>query len=430
MAGAGVASRVAAFGVLRDVSGGAYADRAAADRFETLSSADRGFAQQLAYGAIRLRGRLDTELAPLCNRPLTRLDPPLLDALRLGLYQLRETRIPAHAAVNETLDAVRDSLSSGAHGLANAVLRRAAREGRSEELFPSLEDDPVAHLATWGSHPDWLVRRWLDRWPLAAVERLVENDNHPPPVTLRLLDGPPGEGDWARLADLGLAPVESSVSMARVMNGPPAEAMRAAHAIAQDPAASSVVDYVSTGLEGPFLDACAAPGGKALGIWFASPARPVIASDVSVRRLAQVRQGALATGAEPLLLAMDARYPAVAGVRSILLDVPCSGTGVMRRRPDSRWRLTADRLADLVVLQAELLEAAADMLEPGGLLVYATCSIEPEENERQVDQFLEQHEDFERDANGLSRGEDLFIAPWEHDTDGAFASRLRKRREG
>ena len=198
----------------------------------------------------------------------------------------------------------------------------------------------------------------------------------------------------------------------------------------EDPAASSVVDYVCNGLEGPVLDACAAPGGKTLGLWFASPARPLIAADVSRSRLSQVCAGAAAAGADPMLVAMDARYPAVASARTILLDVPCSGTGVLRRRPDSRWRLTEERLGDLVSLQTELLDAAAALLEPGGLLVYATCSIESEENERQVDQFLARNEVFERDASGPSRGWDLFIAPWEKGTDGAFASRLRKRRGG
>lgn len=430
MPGAGVAPRVAAFAVLRDVSGGGYADRAAARRFDSISGADRRLAQELAYGTIRLRGRLDTELAPLCRRPLSDLDAPLLDALRLGLYQLRETRIPPHAAVNETLDAARDALSSGARGLANAVLRRAAREGRNESVFPTLEEDPVGRLATWGSHPDWLLRRWLTRWPLAEVERLVENNNRAPRVTLRLLGGAPDAGEWNRLAAHGLERVEGHESMAMMVSGAPGDAMRVTRAIAQDPAASLVVDYVSRGLEGPFLDACAAPGGKTLGLWFASPARPLIAADVSRDRLEQVRGGAATVGAEPLLLVMDARRPAVSGIRGILLDAPCSGTGVFRRRPDSRWRLTAKRLEDLVKLQSSLLDSAALLLEPGGLLVYATCSIEREENEEQVQRFLERHGNFERDGSGPDRGQDLFVKPWEQGTDGAYASRLRKRSEG
>lgn len=430
MVGPGVAPRVAAYGVLRDVSGGGYADRSAAIHFESLTPADRRLAQQLAFGAIRLRGRLDTELKVLVGRPLKRLDPTVLDGLRLGLFQLRETRIPAHAAVSATLDAVHGTMSVGARGLLNAVLRRAAREGRNDQLFPALDRDPVGHLVSWGSHPEWLVRRWLERWSLAEVERLIENDNRPPSVTLRLLDAPATEEDRERLASVGLERIEEHPRMVRLTRGSPKEAMSEAHAIVQDPAASSVVDYVSKSVEGSILDVCAAPGGKTLGLWFATSVRPVIAADVHPERLTQVKRAAAAVGAEPLMLVMDGRFPAVRTARNVVLDVPCSGTGVLRRRPDARWRLTAGRIEALVLLQRELLEAAAGIVDPGGLLVYATCSLEAEENEQQVDDFLVRHPEFERDADEGANGRDLFIAPWNEETDGAFASRLRKRRGG
>jgi len=403
----GTAPRVAAYSVLRDVSDGAYADRSATIHFEGLSPADRRLAQQLAFGAIRLRGRLDAELTLLTGRKLKRLDPAVLDALRLGLFQIRETRIPAHAAVNATMESVRGKVSSGARGLLNAVLRRAAREGQNDQAFPALERDPVGHLATWGSHPEWLVRRWLERRPLADVQRLVD-------------------ADWERFATVGLERIEGNPRMAWLTEGSPREAMREAHAIVQDPAASSVVDYVSENIEGPVLDACAAPGGKSLGLWFASEARPLVAADVQLERLTRARRGAEAGGAELLMLAMDARFPAIRAARTVVLDVPCSGTGVLRRRPDARWRLTAGRIEALVKLQRELLEAAAGIVESGGLLVYAACSLEPEENEEEVDRFLERHPEFDRDADGS----DLFIAPWVDGTDGAFASRLRKRSDG
>ncbi|MDH3296681.1 MAG: 16S rRNA (cytosine(967)-C(5))-methyltransferase RsmB [Gemmatimonadota bacterium] len=430
MAGRDVAPRTAAFGVLRDVSAGAYADRAAARRFETLSPRDRRLAQELAYGTIRLRARLDAELSTLSTRPLDQLDAAVLDALRLGLYQVRETRIPAHAAVNETMDAVRGQVSRSARGFLNAVLRRAVRGEPDSGVFGDLDEDPVRYLATWGSHPEWLVRRWLDRWPLAAVRRLIENDNRPPPVTLRLLNDTVSPEDWERFAAVGLERLAGLPHMARLTGGAPAEAMRRAHAIAQDPAASCVVDYVSDNLDGPVLDACAAPGGKTMGLWHASSARPLIAADISLERLLQVRQAAQDTGAEPALLVMDARFPAIRSARTVLLDVPCSGTGVLRRRPDARWRITAGRIEALVARQREMIEAAAALVEPGGVLVYATCSLEPEENEQQVEWFVARHPEFERDKEGQARGTDLFVAPWEHESDGAFASRLRKRRNG
>jgi len=423
--GEGVAARRGALEVLRDVAAGAYADRAAARRFAGLDPRDRRLAQEMSYGAIRLRGRLDIELARFANRPLERLDPAVLAALRLGLYQLRETRIPAHAAVNATLEAAGRSVSAGARGLVNAVLRRAAREGRAPDLFPAFADDPAGYLSTWGSHPEWLIRRWLKRHSLASVRRLVELDNEPPPVTFRLLEGSTGVTPMPE----GLDPLPDRPRMAMLADGAPADAIRGGSVIAQDPAASAVVDYVSPGLEGPLLDVCAAPGGKAVALWFASPARPVIAADVSPERLRYVRDLSGDAGAAPWLVAMDGRRPAIRGARTVLLDAPCSGTGVLRRRPDARWRLRPGRIEALAARQRELLDAAADLLPAGGLLVYATCSLEPEENEEQVARFLATRPEFERDAVGTADGVDLHVWPWESGSDGAYASRLRKRRK-
>lgn len=424
MTAEGVAPRRAALEVLLDVDDGAYADRAAEERFAGLETRDRGLAQELAFGSIRLRGRLDAELARLSDRPLHRLDPAVLAALRLGLYQLRETRVPPYAAVDATLDALRGKASSGARGLVNAVLRRAGREGRPDDLFPPLDEDPVGHLSTWGSHPEWLIRRWLARYPLATVRRLVELDNRPPPVTFRLLETSAG-----RQSDVpGLEPLEGRPRMAVLTDAAPVDVLRSGVAVVQDPAASAVVDYVSPGLEGPLLDMCAAPGGKTAALWFASEARPLIAADVHPGRLRSVRSLARQTGAAPLLVAMDGRRPAIRGARSILIDAPCSGTGVLRRRPDARWRLRPERIDALVARQRELLDAAAGLLSDGGLLVYATCSLEPEENELQVREFLARRPDFERDARAPSGDGDLHVMPWESDSDGAYASRLRKKR--
>lgn len=420
----GVAPRRAALDVLLDVHDGAYADRAAEARFGDLDARDRRLAQELAYGCIRLRGRLDAELARLSDRALNRLDAAVLAALRLGLYQLRETRVPAYAAVDATLDAVRSRVSAGARGLINAVLRRAEREGRPADLFPRLEEDPVGHLSTWGSHPEWLIRRWLERYPLATVRRLVELDNRPPPVTFRLLHPSRGEGGEIP----GLRPMEGHPGMAVLDDGTPTDVIRRGIAVAQDPAASAVVDYVSPGLEGPLLDMCAAPGGKTVALWFASEARPLVAADVHPERLRRVRSLAGQAGAAPLLVAMDGRHPAIRGVRSVLIDAPCSGTGVLRRRPDARWRLRPERIAALVARQQQLLDAAAELVPPGGLLAYATCSLEPEENEGQVRDFLARRRDFERDTTGSAGAGELHVKPWESDSDGAYASRLRKKR--
>jgi len=427
--------RAVAWHILSEVRRGGFADRAAARRLRGLAPRDRALARELAYGAIRLRGRLDAELAAWLDLPLSRTDPRTLDWLRLGLYQMRETRIPDHAAVNSSVEGARSTAGPGAARLVNAVLRRAAREGAPPAAYPDPELDPAGHLAAWGSHPRWIVDRWLARWPLAWVRRVVENDNRPPQVTLRMLER---HEDPAALlpADAGvrLTPLDRSGGLYRLDRGDPAEALRHLPAVVQDPAASAVVDYVGDRFGGPVLDMCAAPGGKTLGLAAARPdSGPFVAADVGSRRVRRLRGAVERRGADVHVVRMDGRRPAVRGVATVLLDAPCTGTGALRRRPDLRWRIGPADLEALVRLQRELLDGAAVVVNEGGLLVYATCSLEPEENEEQVEAFLRRHPGYRREppdprwvaadmVDGLG---DLRVHPWTRDTDGAYASRLR-----
>lgn len=432
----GTEPRVAAIHILSDVERGEFADRAAGRHLAHLAGADRGLALEMAYGSIRLRGRLDTELAGLLDRPIRQLDRRVLQWLRLGLYQLREMRVPDHAAVDTTVSGLRQTAPPRYGGLANAVLRRAAREGRQAALFGDPDREPERHLSTWGSHPAWLIRRWLARWPLASVRRLVENDNRAPPVTFRLLEEPADpDSELVPAPGVRLVREPGWRAMYRLVEGEPEEALEHLPAVVQDPAAAAVVDYVGEGLDGPLVDVCSAPGGKALGLASRSPgARPRVAADLSARRLASVRETADRLGVEMHLVAMDGRAPALREAGTVLLDAPCTGTGVLRRRPDARWRVDEAGLRSLTALQAQLLDAAADLVRTGGLLVYGTCSLEAEENEAQVEAFLARHPGFRREpadpawvreASTDEKG-DLRVLPWQWDTDGAFASRLRK----
>ncbi len=428
--------RLAAFHTLCDVDRGEFADHAAARRLSNLQPDDRRLALELAYGSIRLRARLDAELDLLLDRPIRRMDPRVLQWLRLGLYQMRETRVPDHAAVDQTVGGLKRTVGPNVGGLANAVLRRAAREGPQATAFPDPDADPEGYLAIWGSHPRWLIERWLSRWPLASVRRLVENDNRAPPVTVRVLGADANsDADLEPIEGVRLIPEPGWKSMYRVREGRPEQVLGSLPCVVQDPAASAVVDYVGDGCMGPVLDACAAPGGKALALaWTARDARPFVAADVSGHRLDRLREPVARLGLDVLLLRADARAPAITGARTVLLDAPCTGTGVLRRRPDARWRVDQDRLDSLVALQRELLDAMADLVEPGGLLVYATCSLEPEENEEQVAGFLARHADFRREPpepmwvpdEAIDENGDLRVLPWKWDTDGAFASRLRR----
>jgi len=381
--------RLAAYHILVDVGRGEFADRAAARRLSRLRGVDRGLAMELAYGSIRLRSRLDTELADLLDRPLGRLDSRLLHWLRLGLYQIRETRVSDHAAVDQTVEGVKITAGPKAAGLANAVLRRAVREGQGERVFPDPRLDPEAYLTTWGSHPEWLVRRWLARWPLASVRRLIENDNRAPPVTVRVLaEGVDSSQDSRPAPGVHLVRETGWRAMFRLEKGEPGAAIRSLPSVVQ----------------------------------------------VSGRRIGRLREPLSRLGLDVSLAVMDGRAPAIGGARTVLLDAPCTGTGVLRRRPDARWRLSSEKLRSLVTLQRELLDALALLVEPGGLLVYATCSLEPEENEEQVDSFLAGHEGFRREApdpdwvreGSVDERGDLRVLPWQWNTDGAFASRLRR----
>ncbi len=427
-------ARTLAFQILQDVEGGAYADRAAERRLAGVPPAERGLAMELAYGCIRLRARLDTELAELADRPLSRLDRPVRLWLRLGLYQLHETRVPEHAAVHESVEGVRWSVGARAAGFANAVLRAAARLDPAERLalFPSLETDPVGYLSTFGSHPEWLVRRWLERYSRGNVIRLVELDNRPPPVILRTLDAA-AEERAAR--EPRLAPLEGFPSSWELRSGDPSGLLVRLPAIVQDPAASAVVEYVGPLSAGPAIDVCAAPGGKAIALASRGEAVPYVAADRSRPRLERVAQSASALGVDLIPLVADGRSPPLRSASTVLLDVPCLGTGVLRRRADARWRIGPDRLAALVKLQRQLLDAAVELVEPGGLLVYATCSLESEENDEQVSGFLTRHPEFvcEPAPEGLAIRPELIgpngelrVLPWQRGTDGSFAVRLRR----
>ena len=436
--------RAAAHRILGEVRRGALSDRAASRILPAVDPADRGLTLDLAFGCLRLRARLDAWIRAFADRPLSRMDGAVRDWLRIGVYQLTELRTPDHAAVGETVRAARAALGRGRAGYVNAVLRALARSrgdapgDADADPFPDADADPVGHLCSWGSHPEWLVRRWLARWTLPDVQRLVEHQNRPPDVVVRMLSG----DDPAPPDGVELTPIPGWPRSFRLERGLPAAALSGMPAVIQDPAASAVVDYVGGRLQEPVLDVCAAPGTKTLGL-AAGYGVPVVALDVSHRRLTRLGAPTDRLGLPVSAVVADARRLPVAQAGTVLADVPCTGTGVLRRRADARWRLEQRGLDDLVALQREVLDACAATVRPGGLLVYSTCSLEREENDEQVDAFLDRRPDYRREpppaapagtsGDGVttrsdcvtSRG-DLFVRPWLTGTDGAYAARLRR----
>ena len=426
--------RILAASILAEVESGRRLD-VAWEAAGASASPERGWIRTLVYGTVRLRGRIDHVLSTCAGRPPAELDSPVRIALRMGAFQILEMGgVPDYAAVSESVDQVKRTRSRAAAGLVNAVLRKVAAGPGNKSLFPAPETDLEGFLATWGSHPRWLVRRWIRSFGPEAAAALVSANNREPDIYLlpvgvkrrdavrslaasgiRVADPPDGDhrGRWIRLP----------------RRTDPARALELVPGVIQDPAASLVVDYAAPDPDVVVADLCAAPGGKALAL--SGTAGVVVAADLSPLRLARVAQGAARLGARVWPVAADARFPPLREAAAVLVDAPCSGTGTLRRRPDGRWRVTAADIGKLAAAQREILDGAASVVPRGGLLVYATCTLEPEENWCQMESFLTRHPGFRVEPGSgaaafLDRRGCLRVLPHESGFDGAFAARLRR----
>lgn len=432
------ATRRVALDVLTAVGRGELADRALARATAGMPPRDARWVQELVFGTLRFRGRLDYLLERHVRRGLRSLQPVILDVLRLGAYQLLEMEsVPAYAAVSQSVELARAVGGRGADRLVNAVLQALGRES-PQGLEPDFDADPVAYLTHWGSHPEWLVRRWVARFGASGARALVEANNRRPELYLRVVGRPVAEAR-AELDAAGIKAEPVPFAPEALRLSPPADAsdvLAVVPGVIQDPAAGLVARYAAPPPDGRIVDLCAAPGGKAIAM--ASESGYVLAADRSETRMRRVQEnaGRIAAQGVPIRLGMvvaDARRPPVRRADLVLLDAPCTGTGTFRRHPDGKWRVGPEDLAALVRIQAELLDAAATIVAPGGVLVYATCSLEPEENEAQVEAFLARNSAFEyapapagMDPALLDAEDRLVVLPQILEVDGAFAARLRR----
>lgn len=428
---AGISSRRAALRILGMVREGTPFEVALDGGLGQLSEPDRRLAHELAAGVLRHRTALDRQLAPLVPRGWTTVAVDLQDILRLGAYQLTALeRVPAHAAVDTSVALAKSSAGGRAAGFVNAVLRRLSREGPGAGEAPG---GAAAALAAEHSHPEWLVRRWLTAFGREQTEALLRWNNSRPRLVAQ-----PVRAELIALAkrwqaagvELEAAPYDAGLVFRGVR---PTElpGYDEGDFIIQDPAQALLTRYADFDADTILYDACAAPGGKTIGL--GRRVARIVAGEIKphrARRLAEnlARAG---SGREHVVVA-DAREPPVRPLSGVLLDTPCLGTGTLARHPEARWRVSADALATLQRLQRELLNSVSRVVEPGGLLVYSTCSLEQEENQAQVDDFLARHPDFHREeapgmaASLLSPQGDLMILPQLHGMDGAFAARLRR----
>ena len=432
----GLAPRRAALNVLTQVRSGRPLDAALDGALKRLDDDDRRLAHEMVAGVLRRQQALDARLAALVTREWSKVPSRLQDLLRLGAYQLVVLdRVPAHAAVDTSVSLAREEGGPRAGGFVNAVLRRL---GAEPEAMAAAADGAAGlsdaeALARRHSHPLWLVERWLGRFGPEETSRLLEwNDRRP---RLILQPARRSAADLERLwrsAGIVVEPAAYGAGLVTDRRRPEELPGYADGAfLVQDPAQALLAWYADLPAGATVYDAAASPGGKTLAL--GREARLVVAGDVSrhrVERLARNLRRA-GSGREHPIVA-DARRPPVRSVGAVLLDAPCLGTGTFARHPDARMRVTPEALERITGIQAGLLDGLADVVAPGGLLIYATCSLEPEENERQVDRFLARHPEFLREPSEtfppalLSEKGDMTMLPQRHEMDGAFAARLRR----
>lgn len=436
--------------VLKEVDAGdAYANLALSRALEEFKpgALDRAFATETVYGTLRTLNTLDWILEKHIRQPLEKQTSWIRNILRLGVYQIMYMdRVPAPAAVNEAANQARRFGHPGSVSFVNGVLRSVLRN-REKIEFPSLEEDPAAHISLKYSHPAWLVKRWLGDLGAGETIELCEANNRPAPVTVRtntlrttrsrLAELLIGEG--LEVSETAYAPEGLVIGIGGLRGFPPFEkglfqvqdesSMLVGHALSPSP--GSLV-----------LDAASAPGGKATHLAQLMGDRGMVAAfDIHPHKIRLIEDNCRRLG-------ITCVSPLVADARKLpqdfagradfaLLDAPCTGTGVIRRRPDSRWKKNPGQIPGILGLQREMLESIARCIKPGGVLVYSTCSVLEEENRGQVENFLKISGEFGLESlagllPGSLAGEEsldkgfIQLYPHRHGTDGFFMARMRR----
>lgn len=411
-------------------------------REHALERRDRALATQVVSGTIKWRLRLDHIIKHFSHKKRV-VSPVILNLLRMSIYQLMFLdRVPAYSVTDEAVRIAKAEGDSYQARYVNAILRTYLRE-KDGIVYPDLERDPVKHISVMYSHPPWLIKRWLGRYGTEEVMALASVNNRVPLTGLRVnaLRSSVGEVE-AILSGGGAEIVESErlvpnhiyIRGAGAIDSSPAYG-RGLFQV-QDAGSTLIGHLVAPGAGQVVADLCSAPGGKATHLYeLARGEVTVLAADLVAERLIKVRENAARLGHEGIqVLVSDARRPAVAGCDTVLLDAPCTGLGVLARKWDLRWTKREEDIARMAAYQKDLLLGAAGAVKSGGVLVYSTCSIEPEENEEVVEAALSEAaglelEDISRyvpDSVVLKHGM-MQTLPHVHGVDGLFGARLRKR---
>ncbi len=406
---------------------------------------DRALARELATGTLKWRKLLDHYLSSFTSRPVGRLPARLQNALRVGAFQLLFTAVPAYAAVNSVVAAIP---GKGERSFANGVLRSLSRNGGHLDM-PSLDAEPRRYVAVRFSHPEWISSLFLRRFDLSGAMMLAAQDNLPPPLSLRVNSLRVGRDRYLEvLREAGYDAVPGvTQDSVRVLGGADVTGLPGFEQglfVVQDEGAAAISAVVSPQPGDRVWDVCAAPGGKTAHLAeMMKDTGEILATDIDTARVEMVRQAASRLGLRSVsTAAMDATQPGAAllagGFDRILLDAPCSGLGVLRRNADLRWNRRESDIAAMARRQRALLDAVAPHLRPGGTLVYSTCTLVEEENERVWTEFLRKHADLDPDDPARGAAGDVsalfserpfagpgyrYILPHRSGTDGFFVAR-------
>ena len=443
-------ARAAAFDILLRVeTGDAYASELLhSERVDKLALRDRSLTTELVMGVLRWRSHLDEKIATSSSRPLNKLDPEVLTSLRMAAYQLSFlSRIPASAAINDSVDLVKRARKSSAASFTNAVLRKLSGQ---PAIQPTGEFNATAEtIAHQFAHPRWLVQRWEKQFGLEATFKICQQDQLEPTTSVRFEDA-------AAEAELAAAGIHLSAgailtSAQTLLDCPVGDltrtsAFRDGRVVIQDEGSQLVALLMGKGTR--LLDCCAAPGGKTALLAARNPSSEIVAAEIHPHRADLLRNRVRATNVK--VIQADVTQLSVEGeFDRVLADVPCSGTGTLARNPEIKWRLRPEDLDNLHQKQVAILSAALQHLASAGRLVYSTCSLESEEDEAVAEEALARFPDFRlldirdeleqlrasgelgwEDISSLISGKYLRTIPGVHPCDGFFGAIIERKRSG
>jgi len=410
-------------------------------RSDELNDLDKRFLTELTHGVVRWKTRLDFIIEQFCKNKFAMQDPNIRNAMRVALYQiLFLSKIPHAAAVNEAVEFVKKIRGQKAANLVNAVLRNIIRN-LNKLPTPDHETDPVQYLSIMYSHPSWMVKRWVDRYGLYETEQLLSANNERPTIVVRANTLKTTADELVKLFDernirnTRSKYLENFIKVGHLSGIYNLDLFEKGYFSVQDESSGLVVKLLDPKPGETVIDLCSAPGGKTtfIGELMKNQGK-IIAVDKYEHRLNLVKQSCERLGVENVeFIPKDALEVDVEPADKVLVDAPCSGLGVIQKKPDIKWQRELSDIRNLAKTQIELLEKASKLVKNGGVIVYSTCTIEPEENIEVVKEFLSRHPEFKIDdarnylPSDIVNGEGCMETyPHKHDMDGGFAVRLIK----